>query len=241
MTTKNHFLPEQQSKRTGDVVSPDFDDESIVIPGVPVVISGPSGVGKGSIISVVVERHQEISVSTSMTSRPPRSSEKDGVHYYFVDRPTFLKRIEDGMLLEWAEVYGELYGTPKAPLIRNLESGRDVIMELDVQGGVSVKKALPDACLIFVLPPSWQEQGQRLRGRGTESEEEVQRRLSVVDEELTYLKHYQYIVINRSVEQAAERVRNIIMAERCRRAHLEPVLRRTGLLPNPDKEIHGDS
>ncbi len=210
----------------------DFDDESIIIPGVPVVVSGPSGVGKGSIISVVVERHQEISVSTSMTSRPPRTDEKEGVDYYFVDRPTFLKRIEDGMLLEWAEVYGQLYGTPKEPLVRNLESGRDVIMELDVQGGLSVKKALPKACLIFVLPPSWEEQARRLRGRATETEREVQRRLSEVTEELHYLKYYQYIVINRSVEQAAEKVRTIIMAERYRRAHLEPVLRKTGLLPD---------
>ncbi len=218
-----------------------IDDDSIIVPGIPVVISGPSGVGKGTIIATLVERHQEISVSVSMTSRPPRPGERDHVDYIFVDRRTFLRHIEEGSLLEWAEVYGQLYGTPKAPLLRNLEAGRDVIMAIDVQGGVSVRKNFPSACLIFVLPPSRDDLEARLRRRGTESEEEMRQRLEKVDWELTFLRHYDYLVVNRSVDRAAEQIRTIIQAERCRRQHLEPVLRKAGILPELPPDPTRDS
>jgi guanylate kinase len=166
-----------------------------------------------------------------MTSRRPRPGERDKVHYIFVDRPTFLRHIKDGTLFEWAEVYGELYGTPKAPLLTNLEAGRDVIMAVDIQGGINVRKNFPSACLIFLLPPSRDELARRLRGRGTESEEEIERRLALVDHELTFIHHYDYVVVNRSVERAAEQLRTIILAERCRRQRIEPILRKAGILP----------
>lgn len=221
-------------------MSTDFTDGSIIVPGIPVVISGPSGVGKESVIAALVERHQEISVSVSMTSRCPRPGERDGVDYIFVDRPLFMRHIEDGTLVEWAEVYGELYGTPKAPLMRNLEAGRDVILAVDVQGGVNVRKNFRSAYLIFILPPSRDELARRLRCRSTESEEEIQRRLALVDHELTFLEHYDYLVVNRSIERAAEQVRTIILAERCRRRHIEPVLRKAGILPDAGAQEPGN-
>ncbi|MFH1738114.1 MAG: guanylate kinase [bacterium] len=220
-------------------MSLEFEEESIIVPGIPVVVSGPSGVGKGSVVSAVLERHQEISHSISMTSRHPRRGEREGVDYLFVDRRTFLGHIEDGSLLEWAEVYEELYGTPKGPLLRNLEAGRDVIMEIDVQGGLNVRKNFPSACLIFVLPPSREELIARLHGRGTESAEEMKKRIAFVDHELTFLKHYDYLIVNRSIDRAAEQLRTIILAERCRRQHIEPVLRKAGILPDLDDDSPG--
>ena len=208
-----------------------MEDKSLIVPGIPVVISGPSGVGKGSIIAEALKRRQEIFLSVSMTSRAPRPGERNGVDYIFVDRSTLLRHIEEGALLEWAEVYGEIYGTPREPVARNLEAGRDVIMEIDVQGGLSVRKHYPSACLVFILPPSREELIRRLCKRGTETEEQIRKRFSFVEYEYKQIQHYNYLIVNRVIEQAAEQLCHIIPAERCKREHLEPVLRKAGILP----------
>jgi len=184
--------------------------------GLLVVVSGPSGVGKGTICEVLCRRNDRISLSISATTRSPRAGEVDQVHYYFTTPERFREMIARGELLEWAEVYGDYYGTPRAPVARMLESGRDVILEIDVQGALQVKERTPGAVLIFVWPPSPAELERRLRGRAKDSEEQIARRLEWARTELQAVPKYDYVVVNDQVEDAVCKVEAIMVAEKCR-------------------------
>ena len=181
--------------------------------GVIAVVSGPSGVGKGTICTYLTEKYDDFFLSVSATSRSPRPNEVDGVHYHFKTPEEFKKMIDNDEFLEYAGYVDKFYGTPKAPCYENIEKGINAILEIEVQGGMKVKKKEPDTVMIFVVPPSMEELESRLRGRGTETEEVILQRLARAKEELLQMKDYDYIVVNNSVEEAAEQIRSILNSE----------------------------
>lgn len=176
------------------------------------VFSGPSGAGKGTICDKLVE-DDVADLSVSMTTRALRGAEVDGVSYYFVSHEEFQKTIDEGGLLEWAEVYNNRYGTPKKPVLDKLETGRDVILEIEMQGAMKVKKAYPDAVLVFVLPPSLAILKERLRGRGTDSEEQIALRTKSVIWEIRQIVDYDYYLINGELDEAVENAKKIMRGE----------------------------
>jgi guanylate kinase len=188
---------------------------------VVVVVSGPSGVGKSTVVNRVLEARENISISVSLTTRPPRRGEVDGVDYHFVTSEEFLRRRESGDLLEWAEVHGNLYGT-RADFVENtIGGGTNVLLEIDVQGGMSVKKKKPESVLIFLLPPSFEALEARLRGRGTDSEEVIERRIRNARWELGFYDKYDYLVINDDIDRCIGDVLAVIDAEALRRTRAD--------------------
>lgn len=179
------------------------------------IISGPSGAGKGTICKRLVE-DTKVEISVSMTTRKPRPGEMEGVSYYFTTKEEFLKEAEAGGLLEYAEVYGNYYGTPKAKVIEKLESGIDVVLEIDIQGALNVKEVYPKGIFIFILPPSMTELRKRITGRGSETEEAINLRLSETLKEVSYIDKYDYCVVNGELEEAVARVKAIVTAEHSR-------------------------
>lgn len=179
------------------------------------VISGPSGAGKGTICKEVLDGERNIKMSVSMTTRAPRDGEIDKIHYHFVDHEKFLTLIEDDGFLEHANVYGNFYGTPKKQVMEWLEQGIDVILEIDVQGALQVKKSYPEGVFIFILPPSIEELKKRIMGRGSETEETMARRLGAALREISCIDQYDYRVINEDLDTAIGCVRSIITAEQC--------------------------
>lgn len=172
------------------------------------VLSGPSGVGKGSVVALLRERFPEVWLSVSVTTRTPRPDEIDGLHYHFVDRPGYERMAAGGELLEWAEYAGYCYGTPREPVRRRLAGGHPALLEIDVQGARQVRAAMPDAMLVFLAPPSWDELKRRLIGRGTEDPETIRRRLELAQAELASEPEFDHTIVNHSVQQAtAELVR----------------------------------
>ncbi len=167
------------------------------------VLSGPSGVGKDAVIEEIRARAPWIWLSISMTTRKPRDYEVDGKHYHFVDRRTFEHQIRTGQLLEWAEFAGNLYGTPRGAVEAHLAVSDPVLLKIDLQGARQVRDAMPDARLVFLAPPSVDELKRRLRGRGTESEETIRRRLEHADDELKAEPEFDLTVVNDSIERAA--------------------------------------
>ncbi len=182
-------------------------------PGKLFVLSGPSGAGKGTICKKLLSEVDQLALSVSMTTRAPREGEIEGVSYYFTEKEKFEEHIENGNLLEYAQVYGNYYGTPKAPVIEKLESGVDVILEIDMQGALKVKDNYPNGVFIFILPPSMSELRKRLTGRGTETEEAIELRLGETLKELSYIEKYDYCVVNGELEEAVARVKSIVVAE----------------------------
>lgn len=181
--------------------------------GIIAVVSGPSGVGKGTICSYLVEKYDDFFLSVSVTSRKPRPHEIDGVHYHFKTPEEFEEIKNSGGFLEYADYVDKSYGTPKAPCYEHIDKGINAILEIEIQGGMMVKEQEPDAVMIFVVPPSMEELESRLRGRGTETEDVIQQRLARAKEELASMEDYEYIVVNNTVEEAAEQIRSIINSE----------------------------
>lgn len=182
--------------------------------GLVVVISAPSGGGKGTILKELFERDSNLRLSVSATTRAPRPGEEHGKHYYFISKDDFEKLISEGEMLEHAQYVGNYYGTPRKPVEEWAEQGIDVILEIEVQGGAQVKKLMPECVSIFIMPPSMKILGERLRGRGTEEESTVQKRLDTARREIPQAKDYDYIVFNDRLEEAVEEIQAILKAEK---------------------------
>lgn len=178
------------------------------------VVSGPSGAGKGTIVEGLLARDPALWVSVSWTSRAPREGEREGVHYHFVSREEFLAHRDAGGFLEWFEVHGDLKGTPRGPVREHLDAGADVLLEIDVQGALEVRRQFPEALLVFVLPPSREEQRRRLVGRGTDSPEAIERRLADAIAEEAKGVLFDATVVNDDVDAAVDRVAGILASRR---------------------------
>ncbi len=177
------------------------------------VISGPSGAGKGTLRKELFRRVPGLVYSVSVTTRKPRAGEKDGVDYFFISKEEFERMKRKGELLEWAEVHGNLYGTPRKFVESKLEEGKSVVLEIDVQGALQVKRSFPEAVLIFILPPSEEELIRRLKKRGTETEKEMELRLKNAQWEMDKMDIYDYAIINDDVEQASDELVKIVTKE----------------------------
>ena len=185
--------------------------------GLLLVISGPAGVGKGTINISLISRNSDIRMSVSATTRQPRPGEIDGVHYFFKTEEEFQDMINKGAFLEYMRVFNtHYYGTPKSFVEQELDEGRSVILEIDVQGAMRVKAAYPDAVLIFIAPPSMSELKSRLIHRGTESSEAIERRFETAYHEMELVDRYDYVVVNDILDLAIARTEDIIVAERCK-------------------------
>ncbi len=178
------------------------------------VVSGPSGVGKGTVVKKVAEENENIVLSISATTRKPREGEVDKVHYYFISKEEFLKMVDEDGFLEHAVYCDNCYGTPKKHVFDRIEAGFDVILEIDIQGGLQILEKLPEAKGIFILPPSYEELEKRLRGRQSETDDVIRKRLDAAKEEIKQSYLYDYFVVNDSVKHAADSVVKIIEGNR---------------------------
>ncbi|MFE2016790.1 guanylate kinase [Streptomyces sp. NPDC059499] len=175
------------------------------------VLSGPSGVGKSTVVAHMRKVHPEVWLSVSATTRKPRPGERNGVHYFFVDTEEFDKLIANGELLEWAEFAGNRYGTPRRAVLERLEAGEPVLLEIDLQGARLVRQSMPDAQLVFLAPPSWDELVRRLTGRGTESPDVIERRLTAAKVELAAEAEFDTTLVNTSVEDVARELLTLML------------------------------
>ena len=184
--------------------------------GLLIVISGASGTGKGTVCKELLARERGVAFSVSATSRAPREGEQDGREYYFRTRAEVEAMIAEGAFLEYADVYGNYYGTPLAPIEARRSAGEDILLEIDTQGALNVMERCPDGTFIFLLPPSLEELRRRITGRGTESEKSLARRLAAARDEIRLGRRYRYAVLNDTVEDATARIQTILTAERLR-------------------------
>ena len=182
----------------------------------PIVVSGPSGVGKTTLVSGLIGKLSMLQRSISATTRAPRGGEVNGESYFFVSEEEF-ENLKRDKLVEWAKVHGYLYGTPRAFVERTLEKGIDVVLSIDVQGGRAVKKCFPDAVMVLILPPSFEVLEQRITRRAADLDEDIKTRLANARHELRALPEYEYAVVNNELDQAVAALRAIVVAERCRR------------------------
>ena len=207
--------------------------------GILVVVSGFSGAGKGTLMKRLVSEYDGYALSVSMTTRPMRPDEEDGVSYFFVDRATFEKTIAEGGLVEYACYCGNYYGTPKAWVMEQLQSGKDVILEIEIQGALKIREQFPDVLLLFVMPPTLEELKRRLTRRGTESEEVIDSRLRRAAQEAEGIEQYDYIVVNDDLEECAAQMHSLIRAAHqrpaCRTAFIEEMRRELKELAKGEK------
>ena len=178
-----------------------------------IVIAGPSGVGKGTIVRSLLQRHREFYLSVSATTRKPRAGEQEGKDYYFVNRQEFEEAIADGELLEWAEYAGNYYGTPKSKVKAQIDRGNWVILEIELAGARAIAKIFPDALRIFILPPSIEELEQRIRNRGKNSEESIAKRLALAKAEISASDEFDYQIVNQDLETAISEVEKAILTQ----------------------------
>lgn len=182
--------------------------------GVLMVLSGFSGAGKGTLMKKLLETYDNYALSVSMTTRQPREGERDGIEYFFSTREAFEQKIAEGGLIEYAQYCGNYYGTPKAYVDEQLADGKDVILEIEIQGALQIKEKFPEALLLFATPPSIEELERRLRGRGTESEDVIRKRLLRACEEAEGMDAYDFLVINDDLERCVEEIHSIVNAAR---------------------------
>lgn len=192
--------------------------------GLLIVLSGPSGVGKGTLCKDLRNHTTTLQYSVSATTRAPREGEIDGVHYFFRTKEQFQSMIANNELLEWAEYVGNFYGTPAQYVRENLERGQDVLLEIEVQGAQKVREQFPEGIFIFLLPPSLVELRSRIENRGTESNDTINQRMDAANEELALIENYDYAVVNDRIDLARQRVEAILTAEHCKRERMIPLL-----------------
>lgn len=189
------------------------------MPGTLFIVTAPSGAGKTTLVRGLLERDRQVQLSISYTTRAPRSGEQDGREYHFVDVPTFRALRDRGEFLEWAEVHGNYYATSKVWLKEQLAAGRDTLLEIDWQGAQQVRKAFPDAVGVFILPPSAEELENRLRGRGTDSDEVISRRLLGARGEMRHVGEFDYVIVNNELHEALDDLVAVVRAARLRYAN----------------------
>ena len=190
--------------------------------GVLLVISAPSGTGKSTLVRELLSRMEEVEFSISFTTRPPRDGEQDGRHYHFIRRERFQAMIEAGEFLEWADVFQEKYGTGRSVTMEKLSSGRDLILDIDIQGGRQVRASGIDAVSVFILPPDYSTLKSRLRNRGSDSEQQVATRLAKARCEAEEVRYYDYVVVHDDLESAVGQLMTILSAERLRAGRRQP-------------------
>ncbi len=186
---------------------------SVEQPGKLIAITGPSGVGKGTIVSLLLQRHPQLRVSVSATTRQPRPGEIEGVNYYFLSQKDFETAILNHELLEWAEYARNYYGTPKAQVLEQIEQGNYVILEIELRGARAIANMFPDACRIFIMPPSIEELEQRIRSRGKNSEESIAERLKIAREEMAAKDEFEIQIVNDDLEKAISKLEKAIFSE----------------------------
>ena len=189
--------------------------------GMLIVVSSPSGGGKGTLIDRVLQTVPGVSYSVSFTTRPPRPGEQNGREYFFVSEPVFRDMIKRGEFLEWADVYGHLYGTSHKQVEADRDAGCDIILEIDVQGAESIRGLVPDAVTIFILPPSFELLRNRLVARATDSAADLEKRLQGAPGEVEQYRHFQYVILNDDINRASAQLASVIYAERARRERQE--------------------
>lgn len=199
-----------------------------------IIISGTTCAGKGTVIKKLLSLHNDIVLSISYTSRPKRASEIDGVDYYFVTKKEFEEKIANGDFLEYAQVhYGDYYGTPKKEVIKKLESGKDVILEIDVEGAKQIKEKFPETILIFIMAPSMEEVKRRIKMRGDENNEQIIKRFKRAYQEINQVNNYNYVVVNDDLEEAVKKVEAILISEKLRVDRIEEIA-----VENEEEIIH---
>ncbi len=185
--------------------------------GILFILSGPSGVGKGTVRKSLFEKDTDLKYSISMTTRPPREGEVDGEDYFFKTKEEFEDLIANKQLIEYAQYVGNYYGTPKEYVQQQLDAGNDVFLEIEVQGALQVKENFPEGVFVFLIPPSLESLKDRIIGRGTETEDLVSNRLEAAKEEIEMMDHYDYVVVNDQVDTAVQTVQSIVRSEHCKR------------------------
>ena len=198
-----------------------------------IVVSGPSGAGKDTIVNKIVEKNTNIWISISATSRKPREGEKEGINYFFLTKEDFERKIKENYFLEYAEYANNYYGTPKEKIKEKLDKGIDVILVIEIQGAKKIKELVPEALFIFIMPPSEKELLKRLKNRKTENNEKIVERFNIAYKEINEVTKYNYVVVNDKIEDAVEKVEAIIKAEKCRVDRIEEML-----VANKEEVIH---
>jgi guanylate kinase len=183
-------------------------------PGNLFVVAAPSGAGKSSLVKALLELDSHLAVSISHTTRPPRGQEQHGREYWFVDEPTFVSMVEQGDFVEWAKVHGNLYGTSRKAIEARLVAGEDVVLEIDFQGALQIKRLFPHAVLIFILPPSWDELAQRLKRRGEDGESVIAERMANARKEVAQARHFDFVIINALFETALFDLKTVVHSQR---------------------------